>query len=126
MVMNADWARAFAEDWIAAWNSHDLERIFAHYADDFEMTSPFIIERMHEISGTLKGKAAIRPYWQMGLAATPLLRFELIDVFVGVDSITLYYRRASGVTAAEVLVFDEHKRVIRGIAHYASSVSGTG
>jgi ketosteroid isomerase-like protein len=29
-------AEAFASEWIEAWNSHDLDRILAHYSDDFE------------------------------------------------------------------------------------------
>ena len=33
-------SRRFAAEWIEAWNAHDLERILAHYADDFEMASP--------------------------------------------------------------------------------------
>ncbi len=27
-------ARSFAEDWIAAWNAHDVGRVLAHYADE--------------------------------------------------------------------------------------------
>ena len=30
---------ALGREWISAWNSHDLERILALYADDAEMTS---------------------------------------------------------------------------------------
>jgi len=75
---DSGWAHDFAREWIAAWNSHDLDRILSHYTDDFEMTSPLIIERMHEPTGKLKGKDQIRPYWQMGLAAVPPLKFELI------------------------------------------------
>ena len=82
-MLDLSWARAFAEDWIAAWNSHDLDRILTHYADDFEMTSPLIIERMKEPSGVLKGKEQVRPYWQNGLSVTPPIKFELVDVFVG-------------------------------------------
>jgi ketosteroid isomerase-like protein len=117
-MIDLAWARQFAAEWIEAWNAHDLDRILAHYSDDFEMTSPLIIQRMNEPSGTLKGKAAIRPYWQIGLSAVPPLKFELIDVFVGVDSITLYYRRASGQLSAEVLIFNHDGLVIKGIAHY--------
>jgi len=119
MMIDSTWAHQFAEEWIEAWNSHDLDRILAHYTDDFEMSSPLIVERMGEVSGTLKGKAAIRPYWQIGLAATPPLKFELIEVLVGVDSITLYYRRNSGKTAAEVLIFNAQGQVTKGMAHYS-------
>ncbi|MBI1282499.1 MAG: nuclear transport factor 2 family protein [Anaerolineaceae bacterium] len=117
-MIDPTWARQFAKDWIDSWNSHDLDRIFSHYADDFEMSSPLIVERMKENSGTLKGKAAIRPYWQIGLDAFPPLKFELIDVFVGVG-ITLYYRRTNGKTAAETLILNTQHQIIKGMAHHS-------
>jgi hypothetical protein len=58
-MIDPTWAQQFAEEWIAAWNSHDLERILAHYTDDFEIPSPLIVERMNEPSGTLKGKTCL-------------------------------------------------------------------
>jgi uncharacterized protein (TIGR02246 family) len=30
---------ALGREWVAAWNSHDLERVLALYAEDSEMTS---------------------------------------------------------------------------------------
>ena len=32
----------FAVKWIESWNSHDLNRILSHYADDVEVTTPMI------------------------------------------------------------------------------------
>ena len=46
----------FARQWIDSWNSHDLGRILSHYSDDFEMSSPLIINIVGEPSGMLKGK----------------------------------------------------------------------
>ncbi len=117
-MIEKEWAKEFANEWIEAWNSHDLERIFSHYTDDFEMSSPFIVERMNEKSGTLKGKEKIRPYWQKGLEQTPPLKFELLNVLVGVESITLSYHNAKGFLAAEVLTFNNEGKVIKGNAHY--------
>jgi ketosteroid isomerase-like protein len=118
-MITAAWAQAFAEEWIAAWNSHDLERILAHYRDDFEMRSPLIIQRMGVPSGTLKGKDAVRPYWQLGLAAQPPLHFELQEVLVGVDTIAIYYRSATrNRMVAEVLRFDAQGRIISGAGLY--------
>ncbi len=34
-------AAAFAREWLAAWNSHDLERILSHYATGIVFLSPF-------------------------------------------------------------------------------------
>jgi hypothetical protein len=111
-------ALSFAREWIAAWNSHDLERILSHYTEDFEMASPLIIERLGEASGVLKGKTAIRSYWARGLAAKPPLRFKLVGVFAGVRSITIQYRSIGRRDAAEVLQFNDAGQVIRAAAHY--------
>jgi hypothetical protein len=111
------WAEAFAREWIDDWNARDLERILAHYADDFEMTSPLIVERMGVASGRLKGKEAIRPYWSQGLRATPALRFNLLDVLVGVNALAIVYE---SVTLARVVIerieFDEQRRAVRAEA----------
>jgi hypothetical protein len=118
-VIGREWALEFAREWIEAWNSHDLERILSHYAEDFEMTSPLILERMGEPSGILKGKAAVRAYWSKGLGASPPLRFELIEVFAGVRSITIHYRSIGCRLGAEVLEFNGRGEVVRGMAHHA-------
>jgi hypothetical protein len=118
-MIDPQWALSFAQEWIEAWNAHDLERILAHYSEDFEMASPLIIERMGEPSGVLKGKAAVRRYWEQGLAAQPPLRFELLDVLAGIRSITIYYRSIGRRVVAEVLEFNPRREVIRGAAHWA-------
>jgi ketosteroid isomerase-like protein len=40
--------------WIAAWNSRDLERVLALYAEDSEMTSDRIPALGFDASGTLR------------------------------------------------------------------------
>src|SRR5262249_41117327 len=117
-MIDRTFAEQLAADWIAAWNAHDLDRILSHYRDDFTMSSPLIAERGFDPSGTLHGKAAIRPYWQAGLAATPTLHFQLAAVLVGPDSIVILYRNQAGRRVAEVVVLDEERRVIRSMAHY--------
>ena len=116
--MNREFARHFADEWIAAWNSRDLERVLAHYADDFEMNSPIIVQLAGEPSGRLKGKAAVGAYWAKALALIPELHFELISTLVGVNSITLYYKGAGGRLAAEVFHFGPEGKVVRAFAHY--------
>jgi predicted SnoaL-like aldol condensation-catalyzing enzyme len=90
----------------------------SHYSDDFEMTSPFIVAFMQEPTGTIKGKEAVRAYWAQALERLPDLKFALIEVLAGVDSITIYYNAVLGKRAAEVLFFDENHKVRRGVAHY--------
>ena len=112
-----DFVIRFAEEWIESWNSHDLDRILSHYADDFEMSSPVIAQLMHEPSGTLRGKEAVRDYWTKALAQRPDLRFELANVFAGADSVTVTYRGHRGLSA-EVFWFNAELKVYRASAHY--------
>lgn len=118
-MIEEKWARQFAQEWIAAWNAHDIERILSHYVEDFEMRSPLIVESMGVASGTLQGKAAIRPYWERGLAASPQLCFELLDVMIGANAIAIHYWSVSrGKYVVEVLTFNERREVVSGSAFY--------
>ena len=116
-MITREQADQLAAQWIAAWNSHDLERILAHYTDHFTMSSPRIAVIAGEPSGVLHGKAAVRAYWRKALDLTPTLHFELVDVLVGADSIAIHYEGPRG-PAIEVLFFDEHGLVHRAAAHY--------
>jgi ketosteroid isomerase-like protein len=118
MPLTKEIARHFAEYWIASWNSHDLDRILSHYAEDFEMSSPMIVQLMDEPTGMLKGKTAIRDYWTRALARIPDLNFELTEVLVGASSLVILYRGPRG-PSAEVFWFDAQDKVYRAVAHYA-------
>ncbi|MHB8455729.1 MAG: nuclear transport factor 2 family protein [Acidiferrobacterales bacterium] len=112
-------AERFASGWIAAWNSHDLERILAYYADDFEFSSPFVIELAGEPSGTLRGKQAVGAYWTQALARNPHLKFTLASILRGVRTLVIHYQRQDGRLASEWFEFGKNGEVIRSAAHYA-------
>jgi ketosteroid isomerase-like protein len=116
-MLTKEFADHFAAKWIQAWNNHDLGLILSHYSDDFMMSSPRIAVVAGEPSGTLKGKQAIRAYWEKALALAPDLHFELISTLVGADSVTLYYKGVRGM-AAEVFFFGADGKVIKACAHY--------
>lgn len=112
-------AERFAHEWIDAWNSHDLRRILAHYADDFEMASPRIVDIGGEASGVLRGKEKVGAYWRKALDVIPDLRFELVAVFAGARSVAIHYRNQAGRMAVETFELGDHGRVTRAAAHYA-------
>lgn len=116
-MIDKAFAERFAADWIDAWNSHDIARILSHYADDFEMSSPVIIQMLGEPTGTLKGKQAVGSYWTKALQSLPNLHFELVATLVGANSIALYYYGVRG-PSAEVFHFNEEGKVARAYAHY--------
>jgi hypothetical protein len=116
-------ADAFAEEWIAAWNSHEMERILAHYAEDVEVTSPFVVAVAGIPSGTLQGKAAAREYWSRALEQYPDLQFSLSAVFPGLHSLVLEYTSVRHLRAAECMYFDAADRVVRVVAHYREATA---
>lgn len=116
-MISPEFAKAFATDWVDAWNAHDLNAILSHYSDDFELSSPYIAQITNEPSGTLQGKARVADYWALALARMPTLHFELLQVLTGADSVTIYYRGVRGL-AAEVFFFNAENQVFKACAHY--------
>src|SRR6476620_5527588 len=94
--MEKGFAERFAKEWIAAWNSHDLDRILTHYEDDFEMSSPIIPVLVGEPSGKLRGKAAVgAPTGPKHYKQYPTFALSLAAL-AGVDSVTVYYKGHRG------------------------------
>ncbi len=108
----------FARDWVSAWNAHDLERILAEYADDVELSSPFVRRLMGGNDDVVRGKAALRAYFARGLQAFPMLQFELVRVYGGVRSCVLEYHSVNGRRSGELMEFDAAGKVCRVLAHY--------
>jgi ketosteroid isomerase-like protein len=109
---------ALGREWIALWNSRDLERVLALYADDFEMTSDKIQLLGFDASGTLRGKAYVRAYWAKALTFVPDLHFELIDTYVSPDSIVVFYQNEKGAKICEYLRLDAQGKIVQGSANH--------
>ena len=112
--LQAGFARAFAEEWIAAWNSHDLELILTHYEEDVELRSPVAVKLLQG-DGRVRDKAALREYFELGLKAYPHLRFELVETLWGIETIVIsYVNNVRGSKTAEVMLISEAGK-IRGV-----------
>jgi uncharacterized protein (TIGR02246 family) len=105
-------------EWIAAWNSHDLERVLSLYAEDSEMTSDKIPVFGFDPSGTLRGKDKIRAYWGTALKQLPNLHFDLIDTYVSPDSIVVFYQNERGAKICEYLRLDAEGKIKQGSANH--------
>src|SRR5438552_1043103 len=80
-------ANEFAREWIAAWNSHDVERILSHYSDEIEFTSPFVVRMTGDPSGTIRDKATLTQYFRRAFTTFPDLCFDPICALAGVNSV---------------------------------------
>jgi ketosteroid isomerase-like protein len=114
--MTKDEARAFAAEWIAAWNSHDLDRILSRYAADIVLLSPFAQKLVG--NGRIVGLPALRAYWTQGLKAQPDLKFDLVDMRMGHECLTILYRNHRGQQGAETFEFETGGKVVRSFACY--------
>lgn len=108
----------FAQEWVAAWNARDLDRILSHYASDVVFLSP--VAAALTGSGVVTGKAALEAYWRMALDRAPDLHFALDQVLEGAGALTLLYRNHRDQRVAETCEFDAAGQVIRSTACYAS------
>ncbi len=109
---------ALGREWIAAWNSHDLERILALYAADADMTSDRIQAMGLAESGTLRGKENLRRYWARALQLLPNLHFDLIDTYVSPDSVVVFYQNDRGAQICEYLRLDAGGKIRQGSANH--------
>jgi ketosteroid isomerase-like protein len=102
--MNVD-AVAFSEQWLAAWNAHDVESVLQHFHEDVVFTSPVAAELLPETAGLVRGKPALRHYWTRALQRVPDLRFVIEGVYQGIDTIVIAYRNQDNKRVSEVLRF---------------------
>jgi ketosteroid isomerase-like protein len=110
--------RALGEEWVAAWNAHDLAAIMALYAPGVVFQTPTAIATLGIPDGRIEGAQALREHFARGLARLPDLRFDLEQVYVGVRSIAITYRWADGTPVAELHEYDEEDLIERVQALY--------
>ena len=118
--MTRDEAWRLAQDWVAAWNTHDLDRILMHYEEAVELTSPVAAKLLGISDGKVVGTENLRAYFRRGLEAYPELHFELVDVLWGINSIVLYYTNHKGTRTAEFMELSANGKVARVVANYGA------
>ena len=116
--LSAEQGQQLGEDWVAAWNAHDLEAIMALYAPDVVFQTPTAIATLGIPDGRIEGLKALREHFARGLARLPDLRFDLDRIYVGVRSLAITYRWADGTPVAELHEYDEADRIERVQALY--------
>lgn len=118
--MNQERANQFAQEWIEAWNSHDLNRILSHYAEPLEFYSPFISLLQFNATGKITNKNDLYHYFKKGLENYPDLHFDLHHCLAGVSSFVLYYTSVKDRLAAEVFELNEQGLAFRIHCHYTN------
>lgn len=97
----------FSQQWVDAWNAHDVESVLRHFDDDVVFTSPVAAKLLPETAGVIRGKRALRDYWTRALRRIANLRFTLEGIYEGIDTIVIAYRNQDGGLVNEVLRFSD-------------------
>ena len=114
---------AVADEWIAAWNSHDLDRILSHYAIDATVTTPIAATRVPGSGGVVRGHEGLRAYWGPALVDMPDLHFDLVEAMPTVDGVTILYRNHRGQLVAETVLWGADGLVHTAVVAYGAPPS---
>ena len=85
--------RNLAERWLDCFERRDLDGLLALYAEDATHTSPKIRARHPETGGQLRGKAAMRAWWQDAFDRLPTLRYVATAITADDRRVVLEYTR---------------------------------
>jgi SnoaL-like domain len=111
-------ALGLAEEWVAAWNAHDLDAIMELYAPEVIFQTPTIIDTLGVPDGTVRGANRLREHFASGLERLPDLRFDLDGVYAGARSLAMTYRWADGTPVCELHEYGEDGLIVRVQALY--------
>lgn len=110
-----------AEQWFAAFNAQDLEALLSLYAHDAQHFSPKLKIRQPETEGWVKGKDALRAWWQDSFERLPTLQYIPTSFTANNERVIMeYIRKVSGeadMMIAEVLEIKEGLIVASRVYH---------
>lgn len=69
--------QSYADQWVQAWNAHDVEAVLEHFPGDVVFTSPVAARVVPDSGGVVRGKAGLREYWTAALKLLPNLHFDV-------------------------------------------------
>lgn len=110
-----------ASTWFEAFNKHDLELLLSLYDDNAEHYSPKLKIRLPETNGLIKGKAALRSWWQDAFDRLPSLQYEVIKLTADDEQVFMEYLRhvdkEDDLRVGEVLQIKNGKIIFSRVYH---------
>jgi hypothetical protein len=95
--MTASELNTIADKWMTAFNAKQLEELLSLYDDRAQHFSPKLKVRHPETLGLIKGKEAMRVWWQDAFVRLPTMKYELVRLTPFEDRVFMeYVRRVEG------------------------------
>jgi len=110
-----------AHAWFEAFNTHNLEKLLSLYDQDAAHFSPKLKIRHPETNGLVKGKEALRAWWQEAFERLPSLHYKVTSLTANSDRVFMEYVRnvdnEDAMLVAEVLEIKEGLIVASRVYH---------
>jgi ketosteroid isomerase-like protein len=111
-----------AHTWFKAFNTKDLEKLLSLYHEDAEHYSPKLKIRQPETSGFIRGKEALRLWWQDAFDRLPSLHYEILTLTANDERVFMEYLRKvkdeEDLRVGEVLEIRD-KRIVSSRVYHA-------
>ena len=112
---------SIAQQWFAAFNTQQLESLLSLYHDEAQHFSPKLKLRQPETGGLIKGKEALRTWWQDAFDRLPELHYKVTSLTANDERVFMeYLREVPGeevLSVAEVLEIKEGKIIASRVYH---------
>lgn len=110
-----------ANKWFEAFNEHNLEKLLSLYHQDAAHYSPKLKVRQPETNGLVRGKEALRAWWQDAFDRLPTLHYKVTTLTADEDRVFMeYIRQVEGepdMLVAEVLEIKQGQIVASRVYH---------
>ena len=119
--MNSIKNKETAIKWFAAFNEHNLENLLSLYDNNAKHYSPKLKVRKPETEGLIKGKQALRDWWQDAFDRLPSLQYEVKKLTADEEQVFMeYIRHVDGdedLAVGEVLQIENGLIVFSRVYH---------
>ena len=119
--MTAEQNKRIAIKWFEAFNKHNLEKLLSLYDENAEHFSPKLKIRLPETQGLIKGKVALRSWWQDAFVRLPTLKYEVKKLTADDEQVFMeYIRHVQGeedLSVGEVLEIKNSSIVFSRVYH---------
>ena len=113
--------QSIAFRWFENFNNKELEKLLSLYDDDAEHYSPKLKIHQPETNGLIKGKVALRKWWEAVFYKYPSLNYRVTSLTADDDRVFMEYIRQADdendLLVAEVLEIKYDKIVSSRVYH---------
>jgi ketosteroid isomerase-like protein len=113
--------KALAREWLAAFNTRDLEGLLMLYDENARHYSPKLKVRQPETNGLIQGRPAMKKWWAEAFERLPTLRYTLKKLTADSDQVFIEYTRRvkdeEDLDVAEVLEIRNGRIIFSRVYH---------